>query len=81
MESTKHHNQQIRLLIDINKYLTEECGDANSVYYSVENNTIGEAALQSVAEIGEENIPVYSLANPKHMATVEYTDVDLTLPS
>ena len=52
-----------RLLIDINKYLTEECGDANSVYYSVENNTIGEAALQSVAEIGEENIP-HILRNP-----------------
>ena len=57
--------QQIRILIEINKYLVEECGDANSVYYSVENNTIGEAALQSVAEIGEENIPGIFLSEPK----------------
>jgi len=35
------------------------------VYYSVENNTIGEAALQSIAEIGEENIPGYFLSEPK----------------
>ena len=47
------------MLIDINKYLTEECGDANSIYYSVENNTIGEAALQSVAEIGEETYRIF----------------------
>ena len=57
--------QQIRILIEINKYLVEECGDANSVYYSVENNTIGEASLQSVAEIGEENIPGIFLSEPK----------------
>ena len=57
--------QQIRILVDINKYLVEHCGDNNSVYYSVENNTIGEAALQSIAEIGEENIPGYFLSEPK----------------
>ena len=56
---------QIRILVDINKYLVEKCGDNNSVYYSVENNTIGEAALQSIAEIGEENIPGYFLSEPK----------------
>jgi len=57
--------QQIRILVDINKYLVEHCGDNNSVYYSVENNTIGEAALQSIAEIGEENIPGYFLSEPR----------------
>ena len=57
--------QQIRILVEINKYLAEECGDANSVYYSVENNTIGEAALQSIMEIGEENIPGFFLTEPK----------------
>ena len=57
--------QQIRILVEINKYLVEECGDNNSVYYSVENNTIGEAALQSIAEIGEENIPGYFLSEPR----------------
>jgi hypothetical protein len=38
----------------------EETANENSVYYSVENNTLGEAALISIADIGEENIPVYS---------------------
>ena len=57
--------QQIRILIEINKYLAEQCGDVNSVYYSIENNTIGEAALQSVAEIGEENITGIFLSEPK----------------
>ena len=57
--------QQIRILVDINKYLVDKCGDNNSVYYSVENNTIGEAALQSIAEIGEENIPGYFLSEPR----------------
>ena len=57
--------QQIRILIEINKYLAEECGDANSIYYSVENNTIGEAALQSIAEVGEENIQGIFLSEPK----------------
>ena len=57
--------QQIRILVEINKYLVEKCGDNNSVYYSVENNTIGEAALQSISEIGEENIPGYFLSEPR----------------
>ena len=57
--------QQVRILMDITKYLVEECGDNNSVYYSVENNTIGEAALMSIAEIGEENISGFFLTEPK----------------
>jgi hypothetical protein len=57
--------QQIRILIEINKYLSEKCGDPNNIYYSVENNTIGEAALQSIAEVGEENITGIFLSEPK----------------
>jgi hypothetical protein len=37
------------------------------VYYSVENNTLGEAALVAIAEIGEENIPGIFLSEPKRM--------------
>jgi hypothetical protein len=33
------------------------------IYYSVENNTIGEAALLSIAEYGEENIKGYFLSD------------------
>jgi len=54
---------QIRILADIVKHINEYVRDPNSIYYSVENNTIGEAALISIAEYGEENIPGYFLSD------------------
>ena len=57
--------QQIRILVDICKYLYDEGVDNMNIYYSMENNTIGEAALQSVAEVGEENIKGIFLSEPK----------------
>ena len=54
---------QIRILADIVKHINEHVKDPNSIYYSVENNTIGEAALISIAEYGEENIPGYFLSD------------------
>jgi hypothetical protein len=54
---------QIRILADIVKHINEYVKDPNSIYYSVENNTIGEAALISIAEYGEENIPGYFLSD------------------
>jgi len=57
--------QQIRLIVEINKSLVAEGVDPLNIYYSCENNSIGEAALQSVAEIGEENIPGLFLTEPK----------------
>ncbi len=57
--------QQIRIMMDINRYLSEESGSVDNVYYSVENNTIGEAALISIAELGEENICGTFLSEPK----------------
>ena len=47
---------QIRIFADIIKEVSDRCQDQNSVYYSVENNTIGEAALISIDEYGEQNI-------------------------
>jgi Terminase large subunit, T4likevirus-type, N-terminal/Terminase RNaseH-like domain len=47
---------QIRVLKEICNYLYEEIGTQNDIYYSVENNTLGEAALIAISEIGEENI-------------------------
>ena len=55
--------EQIRILADIIKHLHETVQDDKSIYYSVENNTIGEAALISIAEYGEENIPGYFLSD------------------
>jgi hypothetical protein len=54
---------QIRILADIIKELHSYTKDEKSIYYSVENNTIGEAALISIAEYGEENIPGYFLSD------------------
>lgn len=54
---------QIRILADIVKHISEIVNDSNSVYYSVENNTIGEAALISIAEYGEDKIPGYFLSD------------------
>jgi len=60
--------QQIGILSEITKYLAETV-PVNSIYYSLENNTLGEAALVSVAEIGEENIRGTFLSEPARMGT------------
>ncbi len=67
-----HHNLtpiqgQVRILRDINKYIFDQCqqkGMPASIYYSVENNAVGEAALVSINEIGEESIPGMFLSEP-----------------
>jgi|694.fasta_scaffold04255_10 intein/homing endonuclease len=55
--------EQVRILKDIVNHLYEITKDENSIYYSLENNTIGEAALISIAELGEENIKGYFLSD------------------
>ncbi len=54
---------QVRILADIVKEINAVTKDNKTIYYSVENNTIGEAALLSIAEYGEENIPGYFLSD------------------
>ena len=54
--------EQIRILADICKYINEIINDTQNIYYSIENNTIGEAALISIAEYGESNIQGYFLS-------------------
>ncbi len=55
---------QIKLLAQINKYIAECTGEPNNIYYSVENNSIGEASLVSLAEYGEANIPGTFISEP-----------------
>jgi len=55
---------QIRTLNDIITHINDVVRDPRSIYYSIENNSIGEAALISIAEYGEENIPGYFLSEP-----------------
>ena len=59
--------EQIRLLAEINRAILEETNQSNNIYYSLENNSIGEAALISLAEYGEENIPGIMLSEPKRL--------------
>jgi hypothetical protein len=54
---------QVRIMVDIIKELKSVTKDEKKIYYSVENNTLGEAALISIAEYGEENIPGYFLSD------------------
>ena len=55
---------QIKLLAQINKYIAECTNEPDSIYYSIENNSIGEAALISLNEYGESNIPGVFLSEP-----------------
>lgn len=56
--------EQIKLLANICKYIEECTGESTNIYYSIENNSIGEAALISLAEYGEANIPGTMLSEP-----------------
>jgi hypothetical protein len=53
---------QIRILSNIIQHIYDSVQDEKSIYYTVENNSIGEAALISIAEYGEENIRGYFLS-------------------
>jgi hypothetical protein len=67
-----HHNLttvqgQVRILRDIANYINTECankGQQALIYYSIENNTVGEAALVALSEIGEESVPGTFLSEP-----------------
>jgi hypothetical protein len=67
-----HHNttpiqQQVRIMRDICKHIDEQCEAADrtvSLYFSVENNTVGEAALVAINELGEETYPGMFLSEP-----------------
>jgi hypothetical protein len=63
------HNQtaipgQIRILRDICSYLKEVLNSDTSIYWSVENNGLGEAALLVIQDFGEENIPGLFISEP-----------------
>lgn len=57
---------QIQVLRDICEYIHNQ--DQNvEIYWSVENNTIGEAALVTISELGEENIQGIFLSQPRRI--------------
>jgi hypothetical protein len=67
-----HHNltpiqSQVKHLREICRYINDrgvEKGSAPQIYYSVENNTLGEAALIVINDLGEENFHGLFLSEP-----------------
>ena len=56
--------KQIVIMSEIVNYLSDITGKSEEVYYSVENNSLGEAALVVIKHIGEDNIRGYFLSEP-----------------
>ena len=56
---------QIKVLREIAQYIDTETEGECEIYYSVENNTLGEAALVVIEEQGEETIPGTFLTESK----------------
>jgi hypothetical protein len=55
--------KQIQILRSICTYIEEQVGSTN-LYWSVENNGVGEGALIVINDLGEENIPGYFVSEP-----------------
>lgn len=58
---------QARILRDICKFIDDKFtskGSQSSIYFSVENNSVGEAALVAISEIGEDTFPGLFLSEP-----------------
>lgn len=55
---------QLRMLITILEYIQESGINNDQIYWSVENNTLGEAALVAITEYGEDRIPGYFISEP-----------------
>ncbi len=58
---------QVKVMREILRYIQDrgmERGGQPQLYYSVENNTLGEAALIVIRDIGEENFPGLFLSEP-----------------
>jgi hypothetical protein len=62
-----HHNstpiaQQIKILRDIANFIKSH--NDPQIYWSIENNSIGEACLTTIKEVGEDTIPGFFLSEP-----------------
>jgi hypothetical protein len=55
---------QLRMLIAILEHIRDAGVPNDQIYWSVENNTLGEAALVAISEYGEDRIPGYFVSEP-----------------
>jgi hypothetical protein len=64
---------QVKIFRDILKYIADEIGGEsyNQIYYSVENNTVGESALVVIDNLGEETFPGVFLSEPARRGHVK----------
>jgi hypothetical protein len=67
--NTTPMNHQVRILQSITKHIHDTIMEKDTsatpqIFYSMENNSIGEAALLRVMDLGEENIPGMFLSEP-----------------
>jgi hypothetical protein len=64
---------QIKIFRDVLKYIQDEIGldYNNSIYWSVENNTVGESALVVIENLGEETFPGLFVSEPSRKGHVK----------
>jgi hypothetical protein len=64
--------QQVKIFRDMLKHVQDEIGADNydSIYWSVENNTVGESALVVIENLGEETFPGLFLSEPNRKGHV-----------
>ncbi len=57
---------QVKIFRDVLKHIQSEIGpdNDNNIYWSVENNTVGEAALVVIQDLGEETFPGLFVSEP-----------------
>lgn len=63
---------QVKIFRDVLKYIQDELGpdNNNNIYWSVENNTVGEAALVVIQDLGEETFPGMFVSEPQRKGHV-----------
>ena len=63
---------QVKIFRDVLKYIQDEIGidNNNAIYWSVENNTVGEAALVVISDLGEETFPGLFVSEPQRKGHV-----------
>jgi len=57
--------QQVKIMQKICQHIESETDGTSEIYWSLENNTLGEAGLVMIEEIGEEHFPGTFLNQPK----------------
>ena len=59
--------KQMKVMMEIMHYIKEQTRSLSEIYWTVENNTIGEAALVVIRDTGEESFPGDFLHEPKRI--------------